>query len=861
MMRLTQTFLGALGLAVVLPAIAQEQEPPAQADVQTIDEVLVTARKKQETLQEVPVAVTAFTAQNIQDRQIRSIEDIARFTPGFVFSKAFGRATERPVVRGQSSILAGTNVSAEAGAAYFVDGVYYPGDIQSLDMNDVERVEVIKGPQSALYGRNTYSGAINFVTRGPGEEFGVRLAGHFDEDEYEANLGLGGPITETLGARINLRKMEFDGQWQNTVTGDTIGSESTDSVSLVVDFRPSEQLSFRLRGSYNEDRDGTRPLFLQSAALNNCMPGVRSLASYPASGSTNRNQYFCGDILAQPIALNDGPRQTLNALPGVPTNVTIFGASAYNAAQGVAFSGVNRDLTLASLIGNWDIGSSGYSLTAQGAWRDEERKSGSDSDHSSVNYIPAAAPGIQGTCFLCASDLDLYKDWSGEVRLSSPQDKQVRWSVGAFHYEQDQETRTVTFEFDEGLPAATTPCPAGPNAGRTCSGSPYRFLDVYTDAYFGSAEVDITDKFTVTGELRYEEDAKGFADLAPVTPASPVTYDKKSFSNTIPRVTLRYRPRSDLNVYAIYAEGIKPGGSNGRTGAQVGSPEFQQEQSKNYEFGAKTQWADGRVTANVAGYFTDVSQVQLTTPVAITTGTANSTLTSIVSNQGSGEIRGAELELQWLMTDNVTFGFNYALTDSQFTEGCDGDQFLLTSGGGPYNPLFSDDAQPNNLNGQGSCSIKGKQFPLTSKNTASGTLDFKYPLQRANWLMYANLDVTYESRKPVQVHNLAYIPSATVTGLRAGLRTENWSAGLYVRNLFDEDAPVAVTRWLQAPYFVSPAVVQPNGPPPAPIVPPACSATTPSPCGSYTLPRSFFGALRRERQLGLEFTYSFGGSD
>ncbi|NJO12847.1 MAG: TonB-dependent receptor, partial [Gammaproteobacteria bacterium] len=195
--------------------------------------------------------------------------------------------------------------------------------------------------------------------------------------------------------------------------------------------------------------------------------------------------------------------------------------------------------------------------------------------------------------------------------------------------------------------------------------------------------------------------------------------------------------------------------------------------------------------------------------MAITTGTANSTLTSIVSNQGSGEIRGVEVELKWRATDHFTFGLNYALTDSEFTEGCDGDQFLLTSGGGPYNPLFPDNAQPNNLNGQGNCSIEGKQFPLTSKNTASGIIDFTYPLQRADWLMYANLDVSYESRKPVQVHNQAYIPEATVTGLRAGLRTGNWSAGIYARNLFDEDAPVAVTRWLQAPYFVSPVLVQP----------------------------------------------------
>ena len=827
------------------PARAEAQE--AAQGTEPIDEILVTARKRQESLQEAPVAVTAFTAESLNERQIRSVEDVARFTPGFVFSKAFGRAVERPVIRGQSSILAGTNPSAEAGAAYFVDGVYYPGDIQSLDMQDLERIEVIKGPQSALYGRNTYSGAVNFVTRGPSEEFGARVAGHFDEDEYEANLTLGGHFTETLGASVTLRKLEFDGQWTNQVNGETVGGEATDAISAVLDFKPTSDLSLRLRAGYSEDRDGTRALFLQSAESNNCMPGTRSLASYPASGSTNNNQYFCGDVGAQPIFLNTSPRVgDVVTLPGVPANVTVLGATAYNAAQGVAFSGVERDLAIVSLIGNWDIAGSGYSVNLSTAWRDEERRTGSDSDHSAVNLI--TVPG--GICFLCASDLDEYEDYSVELRFASPADERLRWSLGAFHYEQDQESRTINFANPDGIPDTTTPCPAGPNAGRICSGSPYRFLDVYTDAFFGSMEFDINAQWMVNAELRYEEDTKGFADLAPATPATPVSYDKETFDHVTPRLTVRYRPSDILNFYAIYSEGVKPGGSNGRTGQQSGSPQFQEEESKNYELGAKTEWLERRLTANVALYFTDVTNQQLTTPVAIGAAGATSTLTSIVTNQGSGEVLGAELELRFVATDNLTLGFNYARTDSEYTEGCDGDQFLLTSGGGQFNANFPADEQPNNFNGQGDCSIVGKQFPLTSKDTAAVTADLRFPLANDDWLIYLNADATYESEKPVQVHNLAFIPEATVVGLRAGLQTDSWTAGIYARNLFDEDAPVAVTRWLQVPYFLPPGgTIQPNVPP----------APPPTAGASYTLPRSFFGTLRRERQVGVEFTYRFGG--
>ena len=116
----------------------------------TLEEVVVTARKREESLQDVPLPVTALTEADIDNRQLSSLDDVAKFTPGLVFSRTFGRATERPVVRGLASILAGTNASVETGVAYFVDGVYYPGDIQNLDMNDVARVEVIRGPQSEI---------------------------------------------------------------------------------------------------------------------------------------------------------------------------------------------------------------------------------------------------------------------------------------------------------------------------------------------------------------------------------------------------------------------------------------------------------------------------------------------------------------------------------------------------------------------------------------------------------------------------------------------------------------------------------------------------------------------------------------
>ena len=116
-----------------------------------------------------------------------------------------------------------------------------------------------------------------------------------------------GPLSETLGGSLSVRTYEFDGQWENEVTEKDIGDESTDSISGMLEWTPGEALRIRARLSYQEDEDGTRPFFLQSANSNNCSPGYRSMAYWPATGSTNNNQYYCGDVEPGVIALNDGP--------------------------------------------------------------------------------------------------------------------------------------------------------------------------------------------------------------------------------------------------------------------------------------------------------------------------------------------------------------------------------------------------------------------------------------------------------------------------------------------------------------------------------------------------------------------------
>ena len=810
-MRRFSLLLAAAGLIFTAGASA----PPVMAESPLIEEITVTARKVEESLNDAPVTVSAFNDSAIEELDLNSVTDIARFTPGLSFSSAFGRATERPVVRGQGNILAGVQFGVESGVAYFVDGMYYAGDIQSLDMTNLERVEVIKGPQSALYGRNTYSGAINFVTKRPEEGFSgkVRARGlESGEQEFVGSFG-GQLIDGLLSAQAAVRHYSFDGQWENEVTSSDVGQEETTSLNLSIDWTPSDAFSLRARVQYQEDDDGTRPFFLQSATKNNCYPGYRSLGSLSSVESNNPNQYYCGEIKAGPVALNDGPDAdgVPNLIPGIGPN-SICGnvaclpflpplAPLYSLNQGTAFSGVERELNVFALSAQYEL-SSGYVATLQTSLRNEERKTGSDSDHGPTNFF------FGPESFFAISGVSDYTESVYELRLDSPAENPVRWSAGMFYYDLEQDESDIL-----------------PGGGMTDDGTDNFITNL---AVFGSLGWDISSDLTATLELRYADEEKEQEDI---NADGVIDFEgSKSFTSLAPRLTVDYRVNDSTMLYGIYSEGIKPGGLNGANGESVGNPAYEEEESASFEGGVKTTLMDGRAQLNLAVFMTDIEQYQLTTPVADPTGALN----SIVTNQADGEVMGVEVEFVVQLTESARWGVTYALADSEFTSGCDEFQWTLTSGGGRFT---GDPATSLNPNGMGSCSVEGHQFPMGSRHQASAYLDWSQPF-RAGMELFGNVNLSYESKRFTQLHQESYTGEAVLFGARLGLRGENWSASLIGRNLGNEDSAILATRWLQSPFI--------NG----------LTVRSSAPTGADTgMPRAFFALPRRERQIGFELSY------
>lgn len=799
------------GVSFTSPAMAQGDGAGTGRDT-----IVVTARKTEESLQDAPLSISAITEEDINRKGIANVDDVARFAPGLSFSKAFGRSTDRPVIRGNSNVLANVQFGVESGTAYFVDGVYYPTTLQSLDFNLIKQVEVIRGPQSALYGRNTYAGAINFVTIDPSEEFTATLRGRAANGGEKMIAGnISAPIIPgVFGALLAGSYYEYDGQFTNEITGKKVGQEESWNLSGIFSFTPSERVNGKLRVTYQEDDDGPLPLFLQGSAENNCWPGFRSNPYKTGTGNTlggtpgaaNNNQYYCGIIEPGPVRLN--------------TDVGINGEP-----DGTAFDGIEREMLMISTNFDFDL-SDTLTLSLQGGYRDETELFGTDSDHSDANIFFGPPAVVES--FFANTNRDEIEDYSLEARLEwSPTDR-FRFMAGGFYYDQEIKGTDITKATGR----------AGTVFGET--GSDLSTLENW--AVFGLAEIGITDNLRLTGEVRYMEETKSLTQFATMAP--PVFDASNTESYVTPRITLDYQVNDNLLLYGVFAEGVKPGGFNGADGEDVGSPTYDPETANSFEIGAKKTWFDGVLTTNVSGYYIDATDVQLTTAIPAT-GAVN----SIATNQGQGEVFGAEVEMFYSPTDNWDFTANYAWTRPEFTEGCDADQWIFTSGGGaffgsPDSPLNGDFT--NIFGGTASCDISGNKYPLVSEHMASGSATYTKPIS-GGLEFFATGNATYEGSKYVQVHNQAETGSALIFGGQFGVRGDNWQAFVFARNLTNEDTIAIATRWFDLRYGIAPNVGQifadggalgPNG-------------------VNASFPRGFFGSLRRPRQIGIEFSYSF----
>lgn len=373
---------GLLGAALVPLAVSL----PASA--QNLEELIVTARKTEEKLQETPLTVTALTARELEERGIEDLYEVSLATPGFQFEKLGNRygaqnGGTRPVIRGMSSI------GSEANVAMFVDGILYSNNILSFPMEIVERVEVIKGPQAALFGRSTFAGAINYITKKPTEELQSEVSARIAQyDDYEINALSRGPlITDKLYFMIHGRYYDFGGEFRNRPDNQRVGQEQSQGINAALEWRITENFRANFSAGYNEDDDGLAASALQDRFHNNCF-----LDTF--------RQYYCGVIKT-----------------GDYTDVDIA------ALKGK--EGLRRESGRLMAALEYDFGD--FTLTSNSGFFSTKDEYGYDSD-----YISAGRSGTN-----LRLEVRDREEWSTELRLASSGGQRVRWLGGVFYYERD----------------------------------------------------------------------------------------------------------------------------------------------------------------------------------------------------------------------------------------------------------------------------------------------------------------------------------------------------------------------------------------------------------------------------------------
>lgn len=606
------SLLGASALAAIWAApigVASAQE-----GAEASDEIVVTARRREESLQSVPLSINAFTAETIENAGIDNIEDVAALTPGFTFAPLFGGGASLPVIRGQSTTIGEPNVG------FFIDGVYVSSRAMMDAMlgDDVARIEVIKGPQSALYGRNTFGGAVNIVSRAPSDTLEGQLeASYGDFNTIGLRGSLSGPIAEnSLYFRIGATHSSSDGYFKNSLTGDNLDTRETTVVAGTLEARATDSLTFRLRGAYQNTKDGDDALrFAANNSFATPLQGPPTPAGF---------QMFTGELQGS---------DTFAVTPG------------HN----------DRELGAFSFTGEWE--GDNFAFTSITGFNDLHLDFAVDADYT------AARANFQ------TSITDLY-DFSQEFRLASTGDSRLSWLVGAYYYLVSSDTHVDNAYGADAVSIITTTGAAGFGAWRRLVGGGVSDVHEETKSFalFGQIGYDITDRLRVSAEGRWTNETKSVSSISVgglLNPApGPVTLtfvDKRDFDNFVPRFTLEYDLAEDVLLYASAAQAVKVGGFN--TNIVAGSPipserRYDPETAWNYEVGAKTSWYDGRLVLNGALYQIDWSD-QIVRAIG-----ASGALLNV--NAGAATVRGGELELRARPIDGLEVNAGIAYTDSSY---------------------------------------------------------------------------------------------------------------------------------------------------------------------------------------------------
>ncbi|MGV7121497.1 TonB-dependent receptor [Sphingopyxis sp. 550A] len=636
------------GLLAALPAMAQDGGAPTEdadgaAASSGIGDIVVTARKRAESVQDVPVAITAVSAEQMIDRSVKDITDIAASTPSFFTQMSSADPSALLVsMRGQSATDALMTLDSPVGV--YVDGVYLPRSIGlRAAMVDIERVEVLRGPQGTLFGKNTTGGAVSITTRQPDlvETGGFVSMVLGEHGKMEATGALNVPLVRDVLAVRGVFQYSGNNGYGRNLLGERIGGDVTKTGRINVAFAPSDRLRINLSGDY---------------------------------------QRIKGDgIITRLSWLNPYPQETGSVLPA-PTNLL----RATLAQQGLADTPANREAAYAylqtALIGN-SAGSFYDAPTTSPQANDYEGYGVSGtiefdvSDYLSLKSITAnrwadrdSYVDFDGTPIVLFEPHYVTKSkvFSQELQLLSDPAERLSWILGGYYSKETGNEFTVSRTLPPILP--TNP---GISDGDVTNKSV---------AVFGQANYRVSDAVRITAGLRWTEETKSLLTRnrnalgcnIPVSiriDGACEGYLSDTYSDWSYLLSLDWTPGTGTLFYARTSRGFKGGGQNLR--GQASDPRtfnpFRPETVTDYEIGAKLDLLDRRLRLNLAGYHAIYEDIQRSTSIQPPVGSA----TTLVTNAAKAKINGVEAEITAQPTDALTLNVNASYTDASYSSFAD----------------------------------------------------------------------------------------------------------------------------------------------------------------------------------------------
>jgi len=411
MSRIVSILGGAAALALLssvpTPTLAQNAATPERGDVALqLEEITVSARRREERLQDLPIAVTAFTADNIERQGLRDITDVAQFTPGFSMQNV-GSTTEQPFIRGMSVTSFSSNLQT---ASSFQDGVYSTGLGRTVFFDDLERIEIIKGPQAALFGRATFAGAINYITKRPSfePEGSLRVAG----GQYgllETHGSYSGPLFgDKLAFRVSGNTRNYDGSFTNPLGGKKFGVERRSGYTVGLTYKPTDALELNFHWLDTQFRDlGQTPIYMQPASTLNCYPNAMGVFTY-----------YCGEVGSTTQYLGLNFDQTNGAYTNLDQQRVVFDA-------------------------NYDAGPIAVTLISSYLYQNNQT-------FCDCDYSPLRSFGGAFTSLFDTSN----KNQSHELRIQTTAEG-VRWMGGVYWFRENSVTGRVNVPTPPILPFVT----------------------------------------------------------------------------------------------------------------------------------------------------------------------------------------------------------------------------------------------------------------------------------------------------------------------------------------------------------------------------------------------------------------------